>query len=441
MSASRSTFDAAGLCQRPLVRRGYCALVVGLAVFLVTLVILREPFHGYLAEVRMEGPAVAGLDLDSARDWLKAADGQVVVVPVATTGNRPQAAIRMTYLAPRAGEATSRLDNLAGRWLAQYLPDRLQAERRARVRETRQIVAAARQREDAARLAVDRLRQQQLADLLDRRAARSAEAEAGGAADPAFREAQASLLRRRMETLYGELAGLLVRCTEQHPEVIRLRMEIAALEAQLRAAAAADAATREAALRPSHFVAATASERLPPVRDWMAELERALAELSVASHDRQSAEHQASDTMQELANLPTAADWSARPAWIVTRIGGTPRTATIALAGLLATVAAGGTFAAARCIAAPRIETAQELAATLGLPVIGSASAKATALAKVRKACTRTRVMAVVRAAEVVVAVAVAACLLAIAVEPALARQVAADPFGTLSEVLGRFGA
>jgi hypothetical protein len=41
--------------------------------------------------------------------------------------------------------------------------------------------------------------------------------------------------------------------------------------------------------------------------------------------------------------------------------------------------------------------------------------------------------------AEIVVAIAALACLLAIAFEPSLARQVLADPFGALSEVLGRF--
>jgi hypothetical protein len=41
-------------------------------------------------------------------------------------------------------------------------------------------------------------------------------------------------------------------------------------------------------------------------------------------------------------------------------------------------------------------------------------------------------------AAEAIVALAVVACLASIAMEPSLARQVLADPFGTLSEVLGR---
>jgi hypothetical protein len=48
-------------------------------------------------------------------------------------------------------------------------------------------------------------------------------------------------------------------------------------------------------------------------------------------------------------------------------------------------------------------------------------------------------VRVIVHLAEVVVAVAVVACLAAIAVEPALAHQVLADPFGTLSEVIGQF--
>jgi hypothetical protein len=48
-------------------------------------------------------------------------------------------------------------------------------------------------------------------------------------------------------------------------------------------------------------------------------------------------------------------------------------------------------------------------------------------------------VQVVLYAAEAVVVIAVAACLVAMLVEPSLARQVLADPFGTLSEVIGRF--
>jgi hypothetical protein len=41
--------------------------------------------------------------------------------------------------------------------------------------------------------------------------------------------------------------------------------------------------------------------------------------------------------------------------------------------------------------------------------------------------------------AEVVIGLAAAACIVSIIVEPTLAGQVLADPFGTLSEVMGRF--
>jgi hypothetical protein len=50
------------------------------------------------------------------------------------------------------------------------------------------------------------------------------------------------------------------------------------------------------------------------------------------------------------------------------------------------------------------------------------------------------RISAIVNGGEAILTIAVAACLLSIAVEPALASQVLADPFGALSEVLGRFG-
>jgi hypothetical protein len=97
MSPTSLSSDADRFCQRPLVRRAYSGLVVGLAVFLLTLVVLREPFHGYLAEVRIDGPASGGLDLEAARAWLKAVDSQATVVTLPGGNTRLRSEIRITY--------------------------------------------------------------------------------------------------------------------------------------------------------------------------------------------------------------------------------------------------------------------------------------------------------------------------------------------------------
>jgi hypothetical protein len=450
MSPSRLTTDAARFCQRPLVRRAYSGLVVALAVFLLTLVVLREPFHGYLAEVRIAGPAASRLDLDAARTWLKAADPHVVVVAVPAAGSRTHSEVRMTWLGPVAAEATNRLDELAGRLLYQYLPDQLQAHRRSVLRQARQAVAAAREREDTARLKVERLRQEQLADLLERRPSHP------GATGPSRSLASSadqiedanSPLRKQLDALRADLARLLASFTEAHPEVIRLRSQINGLEEQLfraRSQQEADAAAeRRASPVRTQYVAAVATSagEAQPVdqRDYLVEIEAALRALAVASRERQAAEHQSSDMLQELSARPTAADWSAQPAYVVTRIGGTPRRATLALAWLLATIAGAVIFRTAAAIASPKMETTRDLAAALEIPVIGNAASPPGTVQSLFRLWTPSRVTAVVRTAEAVLVVAALSCLAAIAVEPALTSQVFADPFGALSEVVGRFG-
>src|SRR5262245_10863735 len=162
MAAGRAKFDVAAWCGLPLVRRAYLALVIGLAVFIVTLILLREPFRGYLAEIHISGPAMAGLDLDDATRWLKAADARVAVA-INGGGTSPRRLIRITYVAARPSVGEQRLDELADRWLYQYLPERLQAYRHAALAELRTAVTQARQREDAARQRLEELRQAQLA--------------------------------------------------------------------------------------------------------------------------------------------------------------------------------------------------------------------------------------------------------------------------------------
>jgi PII-like signaling protein len=167
-----------------------------------------------------------------------------------------------------------------------------------------------------------------------------------------------------------------------------------------------------------------------------------LQEVAAASRERQEAEHRLSDRMQELSSQGSASQWSAAPAHVVTRLGGTPRTHTILLAALLATALGVVIFRAAEgdgCVA--KIHTTSVLASSLELPVIGNLLAMREAARQMRqKFLTPQRLHYVVVASEVVVGIAALACAGAIFCEPALARQVVADPFGALSEVVGRFG-
>jgi hypothetical protein len=163
--------------------------------------------------------------------------------------------------------------------------------------------------------------------------------------------------------------------------------------------------------------------------------------LTQTSRQRQVAEQRQTDRMQELSSEPTAADWSAEPAVVVTRLGGTPRSVTLLLGSLLACTAAIVMFrASSAAVLPPKIQTARELAAVLEIPVIGSAASLRTAAARLRQRLFKpVYVRLAGHLAEGVLALAAVACLISITVEPTLASQVLADPFGTLSEVMGRF--
>src|SRR5437868_13359002 len=124
---SEAKFQIGSICELPPLRRLHQALAVGLAVFMLTLVVLREPFRGYLAEVHISGPATAGLDLDDAVQWLKKAEPHLAAVATPAGEISAKCEIRATYVANHPKQTLSHLDELAERWLYQYVPDRLQA--------------------------------------------------------------------------------------------------------------------------------------------------------------------------------------------------------------------------------------------------------------------------------------------------------------------------
>jgi hypothetical protein len=500
MSSNRLSYDPHSFCALPLVRRAYQAVAVGVAIFIVTIVVLREPFRGYLAEVSISGPPTEGLDLDHAVNWLKQTDRNVAVVASRGGSTSAKARIRATFVADRPTLAIAHLDELAERWLYQYLPDRLQAHRHAALAGLRAVSHAAREKEDNARTQLEAARQKQLAQVLRK----GLEMHSGSAvvtrpepaslpavqhnpdvegaqkpsaaATPTARQIDAPTARaldaatkvtEKIEQLRLELSQLLANFTEEHPQVITIRKQISALESQVRHSTRESlpapldgpslgpqfSGVRESnpvsAQRPisaNHFVSkiahTAASESLEPAVDdgGSAEVSAAFELLAKASRERQLAEHQLSDRMQELSSRTSALAWTAGRAVIITRLGGTPRSSTLAFATLLAGMA--GVFAfrsASGEPCTPKIASTRELASALELPVVGNLSKLRTVAEKLRRRLlTPTRVRLLSHVAEAVVALAVLACLASIAMEPTLARQVLADPFGTLSEVLGR---
>jgi hypothetical protein len=495
MSKLDKEFAAAELCALPVVRKSYQAVVAGLAVFILALVVCREPFHGYLAEVHLSGPQVEGIDLAAAVGWIKQSDKHVAAVATAAGEISTKPQIRATFVGSQAHAATTHLDSLAEKFLFQYLPEQLQGYRHATLSELRNAAQTAHEREDRAHLALESLRQRQLAAVLKtadeqngKKAAAAMERDRGtdgpsSPADPASPVGPAPSSSSRvaigtndprektldkLHLMRLELASLLANFTDEHPDVITLRLQIQAIEQQLglsnesREVAKPERTVRqmsgqlpqgsESLGRPSGkssdeggapILTLTQENRGQPVQPLEGtESAAILEELAAASRERQEAEHKLSERMQDLANQGSASQWSAAPAHVVTRMGGTPRTHTILFAALLATALGAVIFRAAEgdgCVA--KIDTTGVLASSLELPVIGNLLELRDAARRMRQRfLTPRRLCYIVIASEIVVGFAVLACLGAIFCEPTLARQVVADPFGTLSEVAGRFG-
>jgi hypothetical protein len=271
----------------------------------------------------------------------------------------------------------------------------------------------------------------------------------------------------RLEQLRLELSRLMVSCTDAHPQVVTLRSQIQALERELHLAPGepppqskepelAPAAANQfqsrsqrdeyPARRASHVVASRAGNPSPAAHplagvELAAQLEAAIREVTQASRQRQAAEHRLTDRMQELASQPTAAQWSAIPARTITRLGGTPRSSTVLLGLVLGCLAGTVLFRAAGAASHPQcIQTTAQLAGALELPVVGEIRSLRSAAWRfpIQWLAARSVTLSLF-ASEAAVAVAAGACVVAMLIEPSLARQVVADPFGTLSEVLERF--
>jgi hypothetical protein len=340
--------------------------------------------------------------------------------------------------------AVTRVEQLAQRWLYQYLPDRLQAYRQSALTQLRAATTSARQQEDAAHERLEVLRQEQLTGIRDQieqiAALAGSWTPAAGAALVAD-SAPANARQEKLARLRQELRTLGDQCTDEHPQVQTLRSDITALERQLAAAEPSPASPPGARPPQKHFV----SSSLPhdsPARPAVAQnVTSALTDYSRATAARQDAEARLAERMHELSTRASGVQWTKSPP-LISRLGGTPRCSTLMLAAVMACVTGVWVFrAAAADGCSSTIRTPADLASAIELPVAGNLSAVLGHPAKRGpRLLTPARLKRVVNAGEAVLAIAVGACLLSIAIEPTLAPQVLADPFGALSEVLGRFG-
>jgi hypothetical protein len=433
---------------RPSVVRGYATLVVALATFLAAMVVLRVPFRGYLIEGRLSGRLAEGQSASEVEAWLQtAAPGVHARVSEGASGGCD---IVLQELTLRATDAQRAMNRVARQFAEQYVAERQQAARQRALARLQAELAAARDAEDLLRGKVDGLRREaELAALSAPPAPEAAPPPEVALAPaipalnpPAAGEAASERLtplRERLENLRAELAKLLGTFTEQHPQVLTLRAQIAGLEHELFGSA-------EAAQPVANFVQGAQAQSGtygyasgPPY----SEFDAAQADLAAATRARQWAERQLQSEVERLSSS-VGLPWSIEPAQIVTRVGGTPRALTLIGAGLIALVAGGFMFALSQTLM-PRlvIESVDELAAVLALPLIGQAAIttphqKSRYWRTITAASGPWTARLVVRGAEIVLAGMMLALVFTVISDRWLASQVLVDPFGVLSEVAGR---
>jgi hypothetical protein len=457
-------------------RRGHKSVVVGLAVFFVLLIGLGDAFRGYQAEVRLRGPRSEAIDEGEIRDWVAQNDRQAAVAIATQASGGSRVEIRIGRVASRLTAATTALDDLARRLLVEELPRRHAAHRQALVATLQADLQTARQTEESVRVKLNEVREKQIA-LQSRPPAPTVESPpASGdlvqdapADDRNYREADASRspavaeenneARNRLQSLKLELARLLANFTDEHPQVQAIRRQIASLEAEMASPGAAPTAdfpdlvpqwpahsADNPASRGTTFVATSATgaiEENTGAEALDAELTQLTGRLALAQADREAAEHKLQTTLATLTLDSPTAHWSAEPARLVARLGGTPRMLPLTLAILAGITASVLMFRATHVLAAPRLlRSAGDLAAALPIPLIGQMALSGRTANAARPTAgaivTPARLRFVTTLAEIILLTILGVCVVAISLDPTLASQFAHDPFGVISEIVGR---
>jgi hypothetical protein len=288
-------------------RRGYAALVVGLAVFLGLLIVLREPVRGYLATIRLAGPLPAGQEPAELAAWIEAAAVGVRAKVSASELYPGDCQIELEHLGPRPQVAQTRLEDLAQQFIGDYLPTLRTTGRQTRLARLQAEVQAARDQEDLLRVQLETLRQQQLLAM-----SQALQPQQDATVNPSLDQANLTALASdstdertvRLEALRKELAKLLAGFTDEHPQVIALRSQIARLEEQLAQPQEVSATDNSAAL-PSSTVTVlvsttTRSDSIPPEAvspapsgdDLSDDIDAALTALAAATRNREWSEGQ-----------------------------------------------------------------------------------------------------------------------------------------------------
>ena len=461
MSPQHSATNASGWYARPIVRRLYAALVAALAVFLVAILLVREPFRGYLAVARISGLESEALPLDHVKQWLETASPvDVKVIGVADQSQPRRVVLSVEHVGQRSVRAVAPLNVVTHRFVHEYVPQRIEVHRQATIGRLQSKLEAARDRENQRRDLVNELRQRQLAQRNEPPVPSVLASAIPTQAEPLT--AGDVELERRQSHLRMELTRLGASFSDIHPQIVSLKQQLEEVQRQLSVPAALrhpaensapanndfrsdpDAQSGSRTRQTAHLlpISTVGPSHIgdPPPSDLAAQIEEALGKLTSASMARQAAQIELQTALHALATQPTAADWSADSARIVARLGGTPRLIPLSLAMLVSLVAGAIMFRSSpTLVASPKIATASDLAAAFELPVVGQTPLLGFTRGRSHRPMLGPRLVSwTVRAAEAFLVAIALLCVISTLADPGLAGQFGADPLGTLSEIVGR---
>jgi hypothetical protein len=460
--------------RRGVPNRHYAAAVTLTAVLLVGFALWRAPVKGYVAEASLRADnSAARLELGRVSTWLKSDEVLAAAANAVETNERLSVAdlrhdlaifipdtlagksFDIRLVAHRPATAAAVVNALSQQFTTSYLRQERQTARAAELSRLRGLVQAARMEEDRLRVDVDRLRQEQVARVISatRTVADAAvEAEQNQAGRSAAADERPSRLREQLDTLKLQRNLLLGDRTTEHPQVVALENQITRLENELAREATAGLAppdlagalalnvppqvTSEAEI-PHQAVDAAAP--VDPLINVAAEVENAVHELSQATWARQQAEYRLETALGNATAGTEAIGWTAEPATIIGRLGGTPSPLQMLASMVFAFGAALAIYrTGVRAEKAPPLSSVEDVRQSLDLPLVAELSlASDAALRQPRLDPART-VRLATHAAEAVVGAAIVICLISAIADRALALEFAGDPLGALAVVADR---
>ncbi len=397
-------------------------LLAAAAVFLTVLILARSPLQGFVVCQRVQAVAdrtttVAPLATKQVATWIKADAVLASVVQqvcsrdsLAAQNDLVQELHRGLQIQPQSNIAAQAGWQLSlqhhDRQLASQLLMKLsgsltsqlklldQAEAQLLVQHYQKALAQAREEEDIARVAIERVRHDQMNVAMQTPKTNAAVHGTGNRTEdlsPAWQD-----LQQKIAVAKARLAQLLTNRTAQHPQVIEAQNQLSQLQEQLDHTPRQQSgdATQEGEPTPSlrgpqlpeaaraggfnkprvtvRLISSSDETLAVDPRSLSGQIQQLSAQWSAATARRSAIERSWSEAQQQWVRGLNAEGWTTSASWTQSQQGGQSTPFQLLLAGVLATCAGLGTWRLTQLARrGGALSTLTQLSETLPLPVLG----------------------------------------------------------------------